>query len=74
MVLDLEVYGPTGKKVFQQAPTVTLRAGVPSSVTQQYVVPAGAASGSYSFRIGVFGPGWSPLYTWNGNAGSFTVQ
>jgi hypothetical protein len=74
VLMDMEVHDSAGKKVFQQTRDVTLHAGTPVTVSQPYVVAASAAPGSYSYRIGVFGLNWTPTYTWNNSAGSFTVR
>jgi hypothetical protein len=74
VLVDLEVHDSAGKKVFQQTQDVTLHAGTPVTVSQRYVVATSVAPGSYSYRIGVFGLNWTPNYTWNNSAGSFTVR
>jgi hypothetical protein len=73
VVVDLEIYGPDGKKAFQQSQTVELRANRPVQVMRDFALPSGAARGQYQVKIGVFGPTWSPLYTWTNDGGSFTV-
>jgi hypothetical protein len=75
VLIDMEVYGPapTYPKVFQQTETVPLHAGTPVAMTKPFALSSTATTGTYYFKIGVFGPTWSPLYTWNDSAGSFTV-
>lgn len=73
VLVDLEVYDSAGKKVFQQTQNVTLRAGTPITVAKPFVPAASAARGAYTYKIGVFGLNWTPSYTWNNSAGSFTV-
>jgi hypothetical protein len=74
VLLDQEVYSSSGKKVFQQVTHLTLRAGRATTIAQVFTLPASAARGSYSYKIGVFGLNWTPSYTWNDSAGSFIVE
>jgi hypothetical protein len=74
VLVDQEVYDGKGKKVFQQATRITLRAGRPTTVSQRYSLPVAAARGSYSYTIGVFGLNWTPSYAWTNRAGSFIVR
>ena len=73
VVLDLEVYDGGGKKVFQQTQNVSLHGGTPITISQPYALAASVARGTYTYKIGVFGQNWTPTYTWNNSAGSFTV-
>lgn len=74
VLVDLEVYDNTNKKVFQMFHTVTPSTSKPSILAGQYAVPIGARPGLYHFYVGVFGPNWSPEYLWKADAGSFTVS
>ena len=75
VLIDLEVYGPNGARVFQQGfDNQALTAGQPLTVTANWSVPATAARGSYTVRVGVFSTGWGTLYAWNGSAASFSVR
>lgn len=74
-LVDVEVYNAAGTKAYQQffdnqAFSANLSRGFPVSWT----VPAGAATGAHTIRIGIFGAGWSSLIHWNNNAGSFSVS
>lgn len=73
VLVDLEVYDASGKKIFQQTRNVTLQAGRPITVSQHYALPGSMAPGTYTYKIGVFGPNWAPMYTWNDSGGNFTV-
>ena len=43
-------------------------------VTTAWPVPGGQTTGSYTLKIGVFGNGWNPLYAWDANGATITVQ
>jgi len=73
-IVDFYVYDAAGRLVSQipQNP-VTLAAGIPQVVSTSWTVPAGQAPGAYTLKVGVFGPGWSPLYAWSDQAATFSV-
>jgi hypothetical protein len=74
VLVDLEVYGPSGTKVFQQFwDNQTLTAGQTRTYSSAWSVPATAATGAYSMAVGVFSPGWGTLHDWNGTAGTLSV-
>lgn len=73
-LVDLEVYDPSGVKVFQQAwDAQSFTAGQTKSYLANWGIPATAAKGTYTVRIGVFSTGWGKLYHWNNGASVFTV-
>ncbi len=73
-LVDVEVYGPAGYKVFQKYyDNQTLTAGVAKTYTQTWTVPSTAATGTFTVRIGIFQPGWASLLKWNANAAQFKV-
>ncbi len=73
-VVDFEVYDAAGAKVFQWfAAGQSFAAGTPRSFSIAWHVPAGRSSGTYTFKIGIFGPGWKPLYLWDNAAATFLV-
>jgi hypothetical protein len=75
VLVDLEVYSPSGQKVFQQAwDNQSFSAGQQRTFTAAWSVPTNAATGAYSLKIGIFSPGWGTLYSWNNTAGQFTVS
>jgi hypothetical protein len=75
VIIDMEVYGPgpSYPKVFQQTQTTNLTAGTPVTMIRPFTLSSTATTGTYTYKIGIFGPNWSPLYTWNDAAGTFTV-
>lgn len=73
-IADLEVYDSAGKKVFQQAHNITLAVNTPVTVSDSFTLSSTAWSGTYHFKVGVFGSGWAPLYKWNDSAAKFTVD
>ncbi len=74
-VVDLEVYDPTGTKVYQQAwENQSFAAGQTNTFGATWSVPVGALPGAYKVKIGVFATGWSSLLQWNDSAAAFTVN
>ncbi|MGZ5380066.1 MAG: Ig-like domain-containing protein, partial [Mycobacterium sp.] len=74
-LVDVEVYGPTGVKVFQRAwDGQSFAAGQQRSYTASWSVPSNAATGRYVVRVGIFKPGWAGLYHWNSSAAQITVS
>jgi hypothetical protein len=79
-VVDFEVYNAEGRKVYQTAwPTthspavVSLVAGRPLTFQTTWHVPGRQPSDIFTFKVGIFGAGWKPLYTWDNAAATFTV-
>jgi hypothetical protein len=74
-IVDFEVYNAGGSKVYQsyQSP-VNFVANQPQSFQATWSVPASEAAGTYTFKLGVFGAGWSPLYVWDNAAATFVVS
>ena len=74
-LVDVEVYGPTGAKVHQQAfDQQAFAAGQTRTYSVPWTVPADAATGTYTVKIGIFAPGWGPLAHWNNGAATFAVS
>jgi len=74
VLVDVEVYSPTGGKVFQKAwDQQTFTAGQRRTFTTPWTVPSSAATGQYVVRIGIFTPGWGTCRHWNGSAAQVTV-
>lgn len=71
-LVDLEVYDSANHKVFQATQRVDLAANVPVVVTRPFTLSHRAFGGTYYLVVGVFGPHWSPLYSW-GTADQFAV-
>jgi hypothetical protein len=73
VLVDIEVYDPNGRRAFQYSQHVQLRGGVAATVSCVYKPPSSAQTGVYTYKIGLFGPTWTPLYTWNNDAATFSV-
>jgi len=74
-LVDIEVYNASGVKVYQQFwDAQTFSAGSPRTFTATWRLPTFAAKGTYRVKVGVFGAGWTSLYSWNDGAASFTVR
>jgi hypothetical protein len=75
VLVDLEVYNASGQKVYQRAwDNQSFTAGQQRTFSAAWSVPAGATTGAYSLKIGIFSPGWATLYSWNNSAGQLTVS
>src|SRR4051812_36883767 len=75
LLIDLEVYSPSGQKVFQQAwDNQSFTAGQQRSFSVDWTVPANSTAGAYKLKIGLFSVGWGTMYNWNDNAGTLTVS
>ncbi len=73
-LVDLEIYNPSGAKVFQKAwDAQSFTAGTQRSFTTSWAVPAGEALNTHAVRLGIFSPGWAQLYHWNANGAAFAV-
>ena len=71
-IVDLEVYSAAGVLAGQQFYTgQNLAAG--GSYTYTWLWTAPSTPGNYTVKVGVFGPGWAPLYHWNSNAATVSV-
>jgi hypothetical protein len=74
-LVDIEVYGPDGEKVYQRwYDNQSFSGGQTKSFTTQWNLPRSAPSGTYTVKVGVFSPGWGTLYTWNNSVATFTVR
>lgn len=73
-LVDIEVYSPSGAKVFQQVfDNQSFGANQTRTYPVTWTVPTGAAAGRYSVKIGIFRPGWGWIYHWNDQAATVTV-
>jgi hypothetical protein len=75
MIVDLEVYNAAGAKVgqtFYQGQNFA--AGQSLQYAWMYQLPTNAATGKYTFKVGVFTPGWSSDVYWNNAAASFSMS
>jgi hypothetical protein len=74
MIVDLEVYNPAGTKVAQTFyQSQTFGAGQNAHYNWKYAVPATAATGNYTLKVGVFNSAWSLVY-WDNTAVTFPVS
>ena len=74
MLVDLELYGPSGQRVFQQAwDNQAFAAGQQRTFQASWPAPSSGAAGTYTIKIGLFSPGWGTLYSWNDAAGQLSV-
>ncbi|NJN15401.1 MAG: hypothetical protein HC822_03465 [Oscillochloris sp.] len=74
LLVDLEIYAPNGEKVGQKWwDNQSFSAGQQRSLQTTWQIPANAASGDYTLKIGLFSPGWGTMYHWNNSAGSLSV-
>lgn len=71
-IVDVEVYNDAGTKLGQ---TVFDGQHLAAGSTTQYTATWRAAEtpGTYTVKVGVFGPDWTPNYHWNDAAGTVTV-
>jgi hypothetical protein len=75
VLVDMEVYDPTGTKVFQQYwDNQSFTAGQTRTYSSSYAVSSTAVAGTYTVKIGIFSPAWGALYTWNNGAAVFSVS
>ena len=66
IIVDLEIWDAAGGKVFQRYfEGQSFSAGETKSYGTSW---SAAAEGSYSFKVGVFGPGWSQVHLWANEA------
>jgi len=73
-LVDVEVYGPTGARVFQGVvDNQQFSAGQPRTLSVSWDVPSNAAVGTYTVKVGVFKVGWGILFAWGDAAAHFTV-
>jgi beta-glucanase (GH16 family) len=74
-LVDIEIYGPTGNKIWQAYyDNQSFVGGTRRSFQRTWRVPGDAAVGTYTVKVGVFSRGWGSLYTWNNNAATFSVR
>ena len=74
-LVDLEVYGPSGAKVFQHWwDGQSFAAGQARTLSVTWTVPSGEPRGVHTVKVGVFSPGWGTLYHWNNDATTFRVS
>jgi hypothetical protein len=74
-LVDVEIYDPNGNVVFQQFwDNQSFAAGRSQTLTTTWTPPRSAQGGRYVVKIGVFGPGWAGLRSWNNRAATINVS
>lgn len=74
-LVDIEVYGPGGQKVFQTFwDNQSFGSNVARSFNATWKIPSSAPRGTYVVKVGVFKPGWGQLHGWNDAAATFSVK
>ena len=69
VLVDIEIYGPNGARVFQQwFDDEQIPLGSRVAYVVEWVPPPGTALGQYTVRVGLFAPGWGQLLHWNPDA------
>ncbi|MDP3958383.1 MAG: hypothetical protein Q8Q36_02905 [bacterium] len=72
IIVDMEVYGPEGEKVFQR---VFENENFAANQTKDYSASwATAALGTHTLKIGIFNSTWSTAHAWNDAAAAFAVS
>ncbi len=73
-LVDVEVYDAQGRLVLQRFwDRQSFAAGQRVRYRPVWSSPAGAAGGTYTVKVGVFGEGWTGLLHWNDRAATFRV-
>jgi hypothetical protein len=74
-LVDVEVYSPSGAKVYQKVyDNQSFSAGVSRIFSSYWSIPKSAERGTYTVKVGVFGTNWSSLMAWNDSAAIFVVK
>jgi len=76
VLVDVEVYDSSGKKVFQQYwDNQSFTSGQTRTYGSSWQIPTTALPGTYTVKVGIFSTGWSgTLYYWNDNAATFKAM
>ena len=74
VLVDFELYSNSAQKVWQtwHSP-VAASANQPTTDVATFTVPGDLPPGTYTFKVGIFGPDWDPLHAWNNEAGMITI-
>jgi hypothetical protein len=74
VLVDIEIFDPNGVRVYQKAyDKRAFSKGQTRVFGFTWTADTGAASGTYTIKVGVFESGWGKLLSWNDNAGSFVI-
>jgi endoglucanase len=73
-LIDVEVYGPGGSRVYQQVyDNQSFASGQQRAYAVNWQAQLTAGPGQYLVKIGIFSPGWTSLYDWNDGATSISL-
>ena len=74
-LVDIEIYDQGWHKVYQRFwDNQSFSAGRTRQFSTTWSVPLTAAPGTYTVMVGVFGPGWNSVYSFNKGAATFVVH
>ena len=73
-LVDIEVHGADGAKLFQQAfDNQSFSAGTSNPYSVTWAIPASVVPAQDTVKIGIFSPGWGTLEHWNDTAASISI-
>jgi hypothetical protein len=72
-LVDFEVYDTAGHKAWQTWRDNQSLTRHVQTFRANWNIPATQPAGTYTFKVGVFGPGWKPFYAWDNVAATITV-
>lgn len=73
-LVNVEVYSPTGDKVYQKYwDRRSFSANRDRTFSLIWRPSWNAPTGTYTVKIGIFGPRWNGLWSWNNSATTFSV-
>jgi hypothetical protein len=73
VIMDLEIYDPSGRKVDQLASQNMYFAAGQHQISRSWKVPHGLSPGTYTVAVGVFSGDWKSTLHWVNPASSFDV-
>src|SRR5918994_1687752 len=74
-LVDVEVHGPNGAVVAQRVwDRERFEVGHPRSFVWSWAVPADAAAGVYTVKVGIFSRRWGSRWHWNDRAAAIRID
>jgi hypothetical protein len=74
-IVNFEIDNSANARVYHTAQrSVTFVAGTPRTLTAVWNVPNNQTLGTYRLKVGVYGSGWTPMYTWVAASSTFSVS
>ncbi|GAC1448141.1 MAG: hypothetical protein PVSMB4_04810 [Ktedonobacterales bacterium] len=73
-LVDDEAYNAAGQKVWQTWQDNQSLTGQAQTFQTSWTLPSTLPAGTYTFKVGVFGPGWSAFYGWDNAAATLVVS